>query len=117
MKSRGYLLIDVVFSIALITILCFSLLPLIYNSMKNNYMIKYKNILIDNAQSTVEEVIAKVYSGEDYELIKKTVPMQGIELVFDEISDDLFKITVYSKEYSDEIKLYAILEKKRDDFN
>lgn len=103
MKRKGYLLIDVLLSIALLVIVASILIPLLIGlgKQKNNVIKRLEMVKL--AENTMEEQIAIKYKEE--------------ELTNKEYEDGNYKVGVEINNYSKEILQVNVRIKDKDDEN
>lgn len=109
-KKQGSLLIEVIFSIALLSTIALYVLPIFYQSMSQHQIHQEQEEIVMTAQNQMERILSCVYQGE--EIYIPSDDKYSYEVVKDE-KNNLCHVTLTVKERKNErsVKLEVFGEK------
>ena len=64
-KNKGHLMLEALFSIAIIALIASSILPNIMSLLENQSYVRNREELINEVNSKMEEIIGKAYNNEE----------------------------------------------------
>lgn len=109
--KKGYILIDVLLTVILITILGASLLDGYFNTISMRRNLNDRVELYEVAENQLENITAAAYSGENYEVLSKDNINCHIEK--SSYSENLDRYEVTCKDEDREVHFEKILTNKR----